>query len=383
MKIEDPKYKRCVRCIMDTSIHDITFDDKGYCNYCSGFIIRSNEYFSEEIEFKNKKLKLFVDKVKREGKGKKYDCIIGVSGGVDSSWVLVQAVKLGLRPLAVHFNNGWNTELAESNIRNLVKILNVDLYTYKVNETEYNKVLQSFFDANVIDLELLHDNMLHTINYQQAEKYKLRYILSGSNMATEGLSMPSDWNWLKYDALNIRRIYRRFGGGKIKNLPLFSVSDYIKYEVFKKIHWFRFLDLMDFNKDEVLNLLERDYSYIRYPYKHYESIFTRFYQAHILPNKFGVDKRLVHLSTLVVAEQMSREQALSMSACNAYPSDKELYSDAEVVKMRMGWNDEYLHDYLKKPEVKHWHYGTEKIIYDTFRVLVRLVPLRLIKWLRH
>src|SRR5215510_469610 len=180
-------YQECTRCVMDTSASDITFDERGVCNYCSEYIERFHGVLNMGQAAREEGLNRFVAQVKAAGIGKLYDCIIGVSGGVDSSWVLVKAVELGLRPLAVHMDNGWNSELAQNNIANLVRGLGVDLYTHVIDWDEYRNLMQAFFDADVIDVELLYDNAMMAVNYDQATRYGLKYILAGSNQSTEGM----------------------------------------------------------------------------------------------------------------------------------------------------------------------------------------------------
>ena len=183
----------CSRCLMDTTASQIKFDEKNICNYCSDFLIR-NEDQNKKTDIDLNKL---IEKIKSDGKNKAYDCIVGVSGGVDSSYVLYKVVELGLRPLAVHLDNGWNSELAQNNIPNLVTKLNVDLYTKIVDWEEYKNLQEAFFYSNVIDIELLLDNAMLAINYQMANKYGIKYILSGTNTSTEGFKIPSNWSWFK------------------------------------------------------------------------------------------------------------------------------------------------------------------------------------------
>mgnify|MGYP005996434729 CR=1 FL=1 len=187
----------CSVCVMDTSAKDITFDSKGQCNYCRDFI--------NKIKFK-KKLDLtdLINKIKDTSKKSKYDCIVGLSGGIDSSYTLVKVVEMGLKPLAVHLDNGWNSELAQNNIENLVKSLNVDLYTNVIDWNEYRNMMNSFFDSDVIDIEMLMDNAMLSVNYTMAKKEKLQFILSGSNTSTEGMNMPKNMNWIKFDKKNIK-----------------------------------------------------------------------------------------------------------------------------------------------------------------------------------
>jgi N-acetyl sugar amidotransferase len=357
-------YQMCSRCIMDTSAQDITFDAHGVCNYCTQFIERSGHLFAKSDSVRAKELEEFVAKIKEGGRGKRYDCVIGVSGGVDSSWALVQAVRLGLRPLAVHMDNGWNSELAQNNIANLVRGLNVDLYTHVIDWDEYRKLMQAFFDADVIDIELLYDNAMLAVNYQQAAKHGVKFILGGTNQATEGMRIPKTWNWFKYDKRNIRALARKFGQTSLKTFPAIGTVEYIWYEFVRKNRWISFLDYFDYNKFNALDVLQQEYGYKPYPYKHYESIFTRFYQGYILPKKFGVDKRRVHLSTLVVAGQMSREQALQGMQGIPYPSEKALEEDKQYFIKKMGWRMSQLEEYIARPEKSHLLYPSEKRLWD-------------------
>jgi len=367
-------YQICTRCVMDTSAHEISFDENGVCNFCTEFLNRSAELIHLDSKSKKEKLDAFVEQVKRDGSGKRYDCIIGVSGGVDSSWVLVQAVRSGLRPLAVHMDNGWNSELAQHNIANLVRALNVDLYTHVIDWTEYKGLMQAFFDSDVIDVELLYDNAMLALNYQIAAAENVKYILAGTNQATEGMNMPKKWNWFKYDKKNIKRISRSIGKTKIKTFPSIGTFDFIWFKFFRKIQWVSTLDLMDYNKFSVMRELEMDFGYKPYPYKHYESIFTRFYQGYILPEKFSVDKRRLHLGTLVASGQLSRESALSSLEDIPYPNEADLDADRQYFLKKMGWTDEALKNYLARPEKEHHIYGSEYELWRRFE--------RIFRWLR-
>jgi N-acetyl sugar amidotransferase len=344
---------------MDTSAQEITFDDNGICNFCTEFLERSSHIIHENEQLKKQRLELFVETVKKAGRGKTYDCVVGVSGGVDSSWTLVEVKRLGLRPLAVHMDNGWNSELAQNNIANLLQGLGLDLYTHVIDWEEYRALMQAFFDADVIDIELLYDNAMLAVCYQQARKFGIKHILSGSNQATEGMQMPKAWNWYKWDVRNIKALANRFGGVRIKTFPTHSTLDFILDEFVRGIRWIPFLDYLPYNKSEALDVLEREYGYKRYPFKHYESIFTRFYQGYILPRKFGVDKRLLHLGTLVASGQMERAVALEGLAGIPYSSQQDLESDIRYFLKKMGWTEADLASYIARPEVRHDAYRSE------------------------
>lgn len=350
----------CNRCVMDTSARDIYFDTMGICNFCTEFLERSGELFTENNSEKSSRLNNYVQKVKNDGYGKKYDCIVGVSGGVDSAWALVQAKKLGLRPLAVHMDNGWNSELAQNNIANLVSKLGVDLHTHVVNWNEYRTLMQAFFSADVIDVELLYDNAMLAVNYQMARKYGVKHILGGTNQSTEGMLIPSDWNWFKNDKKNIKSIALRSGFKRFQTFPSIGTFQLVWCHFIKKIRWISFLDYFDYQKFEALDFLEQNYQFKRYPYKHYESVFTRFYQGYILPQKFNVDKRKVHLSTLIISGQISRDEAINLLNDIPYPSQRELDEDMHYFLKKMGWSKSDLQQYIKRPEVRHDAFRSEK-----------------------
>lgn len=358
------EYRMCTRCVMDTTADGITFDADGVCSYCTEFLERSSHVIFQSPEARRKELDALVWRIKRDGEGKRYDCVVGVSGGVDSSWVLVKAVELGLRPLAVHMDNGWNTELAKSNISNLVGRLGVDLYTHAMDEEEYRRLMQAFFDADVIDIELLYDNAMLAVNYRRAAEEGVHFILTGANQATEGMRMPSNWNWCKTDRRNIRALAKRFQNMRLDSFPALGTLGFIWYEFIGRNKCVSILDYMDFNKFEAVDALQRNYAYTPYPYKHYESIFTRFYQGYILPQKFGVDKRKLHLSTLIVSDQMTREEALKSLEDIPYPSPDELERDKRCFLDRMGWSEGRLADYINRPAMPHDAYPSEKWLWD-------------------
>ncbi len=350
-------FKTCTRCVMNTSAYDIYFNKDGICNFCLDFEKKIEKHNSNKPS-----LDLLVSKVKTN---KEYDCIVGLSGGVDSCFTVHKVVECGLKPLVVHMDNGWNSELAQSNIENLVKTLNIDLFTYVIDWNEYKSFMNSFFDANVIDVELLMDNAMLAVNYKEAAKNNLNYILAGTNMSSEGMNMPVNMNWLKYDKKNIKNIIKKFGNHKFKSYPSIGTFDLIYYILFKKIKWTSFLDYFDYNKFEAIDILKEKYKFKPYPYKHYESVFTRFYQGYILPKKFNIDKRILHYSTLIISNSITREMAIKeLDNKFAYSSIELLESDKEYFLKKMDWTESRLSSYLKQPQEDHLKYGSEKKIYD-------------------
>ena len=349
---------------MNHSVNDFVLFADGTCNYCNKFLSNTKYNLFKNKDFRNEKLKKLLTKIKLNSNHSKYDCIIGLSGGIDSSYSLVKAVENNLKPLAVHFDNGWNTELAQNNIFNLVKKLNVDLHTHVVDWEEYKGLMQSFFDSDVVDIELLYDNAMLAVNYNKANEENLKFILAGTNQATEGMTMPKEWNWFKYDKKNIYNINRRYQNIKIKTFPTIGTLDYVYYEFIKKIHWVSFLDYFDYNKSEALNILEKKYDFKPYAEKHYESFFTKFYQSFILPQKFGIDKRLVHLSTLILSNQLSREEALKTLDKPFFLNEAAQKNEIKYFLKKIDWSEKDLNDYIKRKKVDHSFYGTEKKLWD-------------------
>jgi len=259
-------------------------------------------------------------------------------------------------------DNGWNSELAVNNIENLVRKLGVDLYTHVIEWREYRALQQAFFDADVIDIELLYDNAMLAVNYRLARRYGIRYILAGSNTATEGMRIPSNYAWYKFDRKNILAIAHR-AGVRVRSMPTIGVAGFVWHRFIRGIQWVPFLDYIDYNKQACIDVLVRELGYRPYPYKHYESIFTRFYQGYLLPQKFGVDKRRVHFSSLICSGQMTRAQAIELLRQSPYPDPDGQEADIDYFLKKMGWTQADLEGYLRRPERAHDSYPSEVRLY--------------------
>jgi N-acetyl sugar amidotransferase len=358
-------YQVCTRCVMDTTADDITFDKDGHCNFCNKFIENIKKHHSLPEQELAEKREALIENIKKDGKNKPYDCIVGVSGGVDSSYVLYLTKRCGLRPLAVHLDNGWNSELSVQNISNLVNKLGVDLYTHVVDWEEKRDIQLAFFAAHVIDIEMLTDSAIADLNFKQAKKYRINYILAGTNSSTEGMIMPSKWYHYKYDKKNIMSIQKKFGTKKLKTYTFLSTFDFLWNQYIVKRRWISFLDYFDYKKTEALDILVKNFDYKPYPYKHYESVFTRFYQGYILPKKFNVDKRRLHLSTLIITGQMTRDAALEILDSAPYPDPEQEKIDKEFVLKKLGFTEETFDQYINSPGIPHKYYGSEKWMIDT------------------
>lgn len=371
-----PNVRTCTRCIMDESAPDIEFDTNGICNYCKGFLEKRHKHIAPTEEERLRRLDQLISRVKASGEGKPYDCIVGLSGGVDSSWALVQAVQLGLRPLAVHLDNGWDTELAQNNIANLVRQLGVDLYTHVIDWPEFRGLMEAFFASDVIDIEVLTDNALLALNYGQAAKHGLKFILAGTNIATEGVDIPSTWNWHKADKRNIVAIARIFGGPVLRTFPAVGTAGLIRYWVLHRIRWISFLDYFDYRKFDAIRVLQAEFGYKPYAHKHYENVFTRFYQGYLQPHKFGADKRKPHLSSLIMTGEMTRDEALLQASGIAYASTAEMEADRLYFLKKMGWTAQKFDEYISRPPKQHDQYPSEAALYALLLGIYRKLNLR-------
>lgn len=299
----------CVRCVMDTSDPEIDFDRNGVCNLCTRAILlletrlpiyKKGEYRLDRI----------VPRMRERGRGRPYDCIVGVSGGADSTYAAYLCKRLGLRPLAVHFDNGWDSELAVKNIEQTLHRLGIELYTHVVDWEEFRDLQLSFLKASVPDAEVPTDHGIWALLYQVAAKFGVPYIISGTNIATESI-LPRRWTYGITDWRYIRGIHRRFGSRSLRTYPHVSLTQFARIILLNRIKTVSILNAIDYDKRRIVAELESEIGWRNYRGKHHESIYTRFFQSYILPRKFGIDKRKAHLSSLIVSGQMTRAEALA------------------------------------------------------------------------
>jgi len=363
-------YRVCTKLVIDTSDPDVTFDDNGVSNYWHDY----QEFIARQpdAEAKAAMLKAAVARLRAYGKGRKYDCILGLSGGVDSSYLAWLAANLGLRPLIVHFDNGWNSELAVANIEQICRKLDLPLHTFVMNWPEFRDLQRAFFKASVLDLEIPTDHMIFGALYKVARQNGIRFILSGNNFSTEWL-LPREWYYRKFDLVSIKGIHRRYGELPMKHLPALGLRQAAWYQMRYRMQEIKLLDLIDYRKQEAKALLMSELGWRDYGGKHYESIFTRFYQSYILPRKFGIDKRKAHLSSLILSGQMTREQALAELQQPTYDPQLQEGDKAYVAK-KLGFTAAEFEELLTMPARRHEEFGTDA------RDLVRLREL--MGWIR-
>ena len=351
----------CKRCLLDTTSSSISFDKEGICNYCHAFDKQMKKFIQINPSLKQRNLDEMVRYIKRIGKGHKYDSILGLSGGVDSTYMAYFAKKLGLRPLAVHFDNGWNSELAVKNIENIVTKLGIDLQTYVINWQEFKEIQLAYMRASVVDIEVPTDQLIFAALNKIASQNGIKFILSGANIVTE-YGMPEDWAYRrKLDQVNLLNIYKRFGkGDKLETLPKFGYYQQYYYSKIRGIQTLSLLNYTEYNKAHVKELIAQELDWRDYGGKHYESIFTRFYQGYILPNKFGIDKRKAHLSALICSGQITRSQALQELQYNAYSLEQQ-EADKEFVLKKFDLSVSDFESIMKATRMEHDDYGTEDI----------------------
>lgn len=348
----------CKRCVMDSrSTPSFVLQENGFCNFCSRFFNTAELIAINDQEGNKVKLDQLVSQIKEAGKSNQYDCIIGLSGGVDSSYVAYWAWKAGLRPLAVHFDNGWNSELAVHNIEQIIKTTGFDLYTYVINWDEFRDLQRAYFKAGVIDIEVPTDHMIFATLYQVSAKNKVKYLLSGTNHQTEGI-LPKEWVFSKTDLINLQDIHRRFGDVKLKTYPRLGHTQRFIYENLNGIRFVEPLQLQEYSKQLAKETIQREFGWRDYGGKHYESQFTKFYQGYVLPTKFKVDKRKAHLSTLVCNGEITREKALQELEQPPIP-ENELSDLYNYSIKKLGFTNEEFQAIMQSEPVPHTHYHHE------------------------
>lgn len=386
MTVEQRPYQMCTVTVMDTTDPDIWFDADGVSSHVLNFrktmeatVVAANS--GQRLD----ELERLFDEIKQSGKGKPYDCVVGVSGGVDSSYLIYQAVKHGLRPLAVHFDSGWNSELAVDNINNIIKKLDLDLYTDVVDWREMRDLQLSFFKASVPNCDIPTDHAFPSVAYQQAAKYGIKYILSGSNLSAESI-LPQSWGYSSSDASHVKGIQKKFGTVRLKSYPTLGLfKRYGWYETVRGIKTVKPLDYMPYFYDEAKRTITEELGWRDYGGKHYESVFTRYFQGYYLPHKFGFDKRKAHYSSLILSGQMTREEALEKLKAPTYDESLRVQDHAFIAK-KLGVSVEELEEIFSRPKVDHLEYPNDKWLWDftmkTAGVVRKMLPDSLVRKLR-
>lgn len=353
----------CSRSVLDTTIPGITFDENGVCQFCKIYD-ELDKLFPLDTG-KEERLNTLIEKIKKAGKNKKYDCIIGVSGGTDSTYTLYRAVQLGLRPLAVHFDNGWDSKIAVRNIKNACEKLKTDLYTYVVDWEEFKDIQISFLKASVSDAEIPTDIGIISTLIKTAAREGVKYILEGHSFRTEFV-MPIGWTYM--DGKYIKSVHKKFGTKPMKTFPNFTIADTIRYNILQGIKIIQFPDYCDFDKEKARPLLEKEVNWEYYGGHHHESTYTKFFQSYYLPVKFKIDKRKTELSAMILSGHLSREAALKELE-TPYSFDKET---VEYTRNKLGLSKEEFDNILKSPPKFFTDYSTYYPFIRTMKFPVKI-----------
>lgn len=353
--------KVCTRCVMDSTDPLITFDEKGHCNYCTNALLFMKKRWLNNEEGL-KKLSGIVEKIKEKNKNNKYDCMIGLSGGADSSYLAyICQKKFGLRMLALHVDTGWNTKDSEDNIKKICEKLKIDLIVEKLNSDEFMDLQRSYFLSGVPSQDIPQDHMFLALLFDYAKKNNIKYFFSGANFSTESILQKGN-GYIAADRTNLNDIHRKHGEGKIDSLPQMTLFDrYVKYKFLNKIQMIKPLDYLDYNLKRAIKELEDKVDFKYYGAKHAESVFTNFVQMYFLPHKYNFDKRKSHLSSLIVTNQLERDEAIEFLQKPLYQEDK-MKKDIEFILSKLKVEKSTFNKVISSPPVSHDVYKKSKWI---------------------
>lgn len=375
-KIEEIKdNKICIRCVMDKSAPKISFNSRGLCCYCQNFDSKIKPIWKNDNS-KFQELKLIASNIKKQQAKEEFDCLIGVSGGVDSSYLTYFATEeLKLRPLIIHVDAGWNSKVAVENIEKIIDKLNLELQTEVVFWPEMSDLQLSFFKACVPHLDTPQDHSFFAATYNYAAKNNIRFILNGGNFSTESIREPLEWHYHASDLKHLLDIQKKFGTLKLKQFPLSGLFKYkIYYRYFKGIKVIQPLNYIKYEKNVAKKFLKEKFNWIDYSHKHYESRFTKFFEGFWLIKKFGFDKRKAHFSSLINSNQMTRDEALKQ--LETYPIDEHtIKQDIEFVANKLNISKIQLLDFLKKEKKSFRDYKSNYFIIDKIIKILNILNL--------
>lgn len=365
-------YKVCNRCVMDTTDEDITFDIHGNCNHCTDFLITLEKY-SYKPDKSEIELERIIDAIKKAGVGKEYDCIVGISGGVDSCYTAYLCKKFGLRVLLMHMDNGWDSEISVKNIKNVAHKLGFEYNSYVLNWNEFREIQLGFLKSSIVDLEMPTDIAIAASIYEVANKYNISYIISGGNFSAEGI-LPLTWG---YHVLKDMKLYKHinslYSSVKLKEVPTVGLLGDFYYKFIKKIKTIYLLNYVDFNKDTARKILIDELGWENYGGKHHESKITAFWQSYVMPTKFNMDYRKATYSSQICSNQITREEALSKLKECSYDSTKIQFDKAYVAK-KYGISLDELEKYLNLPPKTYKDFPNNKklitFLYDLYRRII-------------
>ena len=370
-KAGDKSYQICSYCVMDTSDEDIIFEDDGRCNYCLDFelLLRDSKYAKSNSEEKLQKL---LKTVKLKGKNKKYDCLVGISGGVDSCYMAYLCKKWGLKPLLIHMDNGWNSEISVKNIKKMVDKLGFDYVSYVLDWREFREIQLAFLKSSIVDLEMPTDIAIAASLYRTAAKYGIKHIISGGNFSGEGI-LPLTWGYHVFkDEKLYRNIVKTYSGTKIKETPIVGLKGEVYYKFIKRIKTIYPLNFVEYNKNEAKEFLIKNYKWEDYGGKHAESKITAFWQSYVMPVKFNMDYRRATFSSQIVSGQISREKALDLLKTLPYEA-KEIETNKKYIAKKYEMTIDQLEKHLSNPPKTYKNFNNDKNKIEWFYNMYRKI----------
>lgn len=361
-------YQQCVRCVMDTTDPEIQFDEKGICNHCTGFIARRRE-IREMGKAGTEHYESLIQRIKKKGKGRKYDALLGISGGVDSSYAAYLLKKSGVRVLLVHMDNGWNSDDANLNIRNVCRVLGLEYESYVLDWEEFKDIQLAFLKASVVEAETPTDIAIQGALHRIAAENKIKFIISGCNYATEGI-LPKFWHYNARDTKYFNYIVRKFGKKQVRSFPNFGYLSEMYYKFVKGVRIIYLLNYIDYNKTDAMNVLEQELGWKYYGGKHFESRFTKFVQSYLLPKKFDLDYRKATFSSQICVNEISREEALEELKKSFY-NEIDIEKDKEYIAKKLSISKDELNRIIELPGKYYKEYPNDEkklnFIYGIYR----------------
>lgn len=371
------KYQICNNCVMDISDSKIVFDEFGICDHCNTY---------KDVTIRNwdtglggqTKLKLLVEAIQHDGRGKDFDCIIGMSGGIDSSYLTyIAKEKMGLRPLVFHVDAGWNSQIAVNNIERLIDGLGLELFTEVIDWQEMRDLQLSFFKSGVSHIDTPQDHAFFATMYKFANQHNIKHILTGGNLSTECVRNPVEWMYYQSDSRQLVDIHRKFGTRPIITYPVTSILWHkVWLPYFRGVKVVRPLDMLPYIKEDAKQLLMDRFGWQPYPQKHFESRFTKFYESYWLPKRFGYDVRRVQYSSLILTGQMTRVEALEQLKNPSY-DEANIGQEIEFVANKLGISVEELNSYMVLPRKTYKDYKNQRQLYDYGAKVLRTLGLEI------
>lgn len=356
----------CIRCVMDETDPGITFDENGICNHCSTYLQIAKRALKPYNEIFS-----IIEQIKADGKEQKYDGAIGISGGKDSSYAAYLAHQFGLRLLAIHFDNGYNTPEGIYNVNAIIDNTGWDFIHKTVDPKEFHSLQLAYLESGVLNLEAISDHAIRATVYKVAAKYKLKYIIKGNNWVTEGI-LPKAWGYKHVDLMNIKSINRKYGSMPLKTFPMLGPLSWYSLVRQRDVKDIKILNYVDYNVAESTRTLAKEWGLKDYGWKHGESVITRFFQHYILPLRWGYDKRKAHLSSLICSDQISRVEALTILEAQHYESGC-LESDYINIISKLGISSKEFKRLMRIPQAKHEDFPSDQWVYNIIKLGRRIV----------